>query len=72
MLSFDILLFNTKIQKSKIPRFKATDFVKIQKKIPCGPIPELFEKKRQTGPQSSIPKWSSASAIPPSSTDAVT
>ena len=43
MLSFDILLFNTKIRESKIPCFKATDFVKIQKKIPCGTIPELFE-----------------------------
>ncbi len=44
MLSFDILLFNTKIQESKMSCFKATDFVKIQKKIPCGTIRELFEK----------------------------
>lgn len=44
MLSFDILLFNTKIRESKIPCFKATDFVKIQKKIPFGTIPEPVEK----------------------------
>lgn len=44
MLSFDILLFNTKIRESKITGFKATDFPEIQKKIPCGTIRELFEK----------------------------
>lgn len=49
MLSFDILLFNTKFAESKIPCLKATDFEKIQKKIPDGTITELVEKKGQNG-----------------------
>lgn len=38
MLSFDILLFNTKWAESKMPCLKATDWRQIQKKIPHGTI----------------------------------
>lgn len=56
MLSFDILLFNTKFAESKIPGFKATDFKKIQKKIFEGTMTELFEKKRENRTQPRTPK----------------